>query len=254
MAYIREHKSENFNKDELWLFNDTVKNLEKENSIEIVNYDTLLEKNAGIGFEKQYSLSVVIGDRNWEIDADKGIIVFGGEIEMSMQILGSYSYESETWMWIWANEQAAYPPEVTTYANKMKEMGEKYNIEFLTKSQYRIEPTDVHALGMIASGEFGASAYYAGDYGDGIALLILNSKQVDEIEYNEQARILTAFPQIIEVFSINHKRGLRNYLQQKGYAIAEENENMVAHKNENKIVSAFDQQQRLININGKITK
>ena len=218
--------------------------------MEIVNYDTLLEKNAAIGFDKQFSLAEFVGDRNWQFDAEKGTIIFGNDIEMAVQILGSYSFQSQTWLWVWANEQIDYPAEILTNANELKAMGEQYNIEFLTKPQYHIEPTDVHALGMIASGEFAASAYYAGDYGDGIALFLLYNEQLDKIEYNEHVRILTAFSQMIEIFSMNHRRTLISYLKQKKYELSEAGDKLTATKKGNKIVATFDAQQRLINIIG----
>lgn len=219
--------------------------------MEIINYDTLFEQYAGIGFEKQYSLAEVIGDNDWNLDMDKGIITFGS-IEMPVQVLGTYSNHSATWLWAWANEASNIPLEVMEQANELKKLGEEYNIEFLTKDEYKIEPTDVHALGMIASGKFGSSAYYAGDFGDGIVLVTVESSLVDSLAYNEQARILDAFPQIISIFSINHRRTLKNYLEAKGYHISETEEGLNANKEGNIISASFDDSNRLTKINGEI--
>lgn len=220
--------------------------------MEIINYDTLLEKYAGIAFEKQYNLSEVIGDRDWQIDMATGLITFGDDYALPMQILGSYAFDSGTWLWAWANEASDIPENLLTGANKLKKLGENYNIEFLTKPQYKIEATDVHALGLIASGEFGSSAYYAGNYGSGILLVTLKSEEIDSVQYNEQARILSVFPQVINTFSVNHKRSLKSYLEAKGYSVKEGNDRYLALKGDKGLSANFDNSGRLIKLDGEI--
>lgn len=219
--------------------------------MEIINYDTLFEQYAGIGFEKQYSLAEVIGDNDWSMDMEMGTISFG-EIEMPIQVLGTYSNHSATWLWGWANEASNIPTNLLQQANELKKLGEEYNIEFLTKEEYKIEPTDAHALGIIASGKFGSSAYYAGDFGDGIVLVTVESPLVDDVEYNEQTRILEVFPQIISIFGINHRRTLKNYLENKGYTTEEKEDLIKASKNNNTIIATFDENDRLAKLNGEL--
>lgn len=217
----------------------------------MINYDTLFEKYAGIGFEKQYSLAEVIGDNNWNIDTGTGLISFG-EIDMPMQIIGTYSFHSETWLWAWANVASNIPANLLKQANELKAFGEEHNIEFLTKDEYKIESTDVHALGIIASGKFNSSAYYAGNFGDGIILVTAESPEVDQVKYNEQARILETFPQLISIFGINHERTLKNYLLAKGYTLDETENELTASKKDNVIQACFDESRRLTNLKGEI--
>ncbi|MFV0420404.1 MAG: DUF6882 domain-containing protein [Dysgonomonas sp.] len=220
--------------------------------MEIINYDTLLEKYAGIAFEKQYSLSEVIGNNDWQIDMETGLISFGDSLSFPMQILGSYSLESNTWLWGWANEASNIPANLLVEANSLKQLGEEYNIEFLTMPEYKMEPTDVHSLGLIASGKFASSAYYAGNYGSGILLVTLKGESIDTIEYNEHTRILSVFPELISVFAVNHKRSFENYLSSKGYILKEEDNSLTAEKRGNIITAEFDDKNRLTKINGEI--
>lgn len=215
-------------------------------------YDSLLEQYAGIAFEKQYNLAEIIGNNDWQIDMNTGFISFGNKLSYPMQILGTYSFESGTWLWAWANEASNIPDNLLVEAKELKELGEKYNIEFLTMPEYKMESVDVHALGLIASGKFCSSAYYAGNYGSGILLVTLNSTDVDNVQYNEQGRILRAFPQLISTFSLNHKRTLKNYLSAKGYNINEENNSVSAEKGQNILTAEFDDKDRMTKINGEI--
>lgn len=220
----------------------------------IINYDTLLEEHAGAAFERQYSLSEVVGSNNWQIDMGTGLISFGDNLNFPMQILGSYAFDSGTWLWAWANEASNIPNELLTEANALKQLGEEYNIEFLTMPEYKMEATDVHSLGIIASGKFGSSAYYAGNYGSGILLVTVKSPQIDNIEYNEQARILTVIPELVSIFTVNHKRTIENYLLAKGYIITEKENCISANKGNNTITTEFDEKGRLAKINGEIKK
>lgn len=220
--------------------------------MEIINYDTLLEKHAAIAFEKQYNLAEIIGENNWEIDMNTGSIRFGDDLNFPMQILGSYSFDSGTWLWAWDNEASSIPSNLLIDANKLKEIGETYNIDFLTMSEYKMEPTDIHALGLIASGEFNSSAYYAGNFGSGILLLTLKDELIEKVPYNEQLRILSIFPEITANFAVNHRRSLKNYLNAKGYLISEDGGKLTANKGVNTIYAQFDDLDRLSNIDGEI--
>lgn len=226
----------------------------KGRKMEIINYDTLFEKYAGIGFEKQFSLADIIGDRPWNLDIEKGIISFGDDIAMPVQILGTYSHQANTWMWAWANTSLGIPDSLLREANELKKLGENHNVEFLIKEEYKIEPTDVHALGIIASGMFESSAYYAGDFGDGIVLLTLKDELIDKIEYDEITRMTTTFPQIISTFGINHRRTFINYAKAKGFEIIEEDNNILARKGQKEVAAIFDEQNRLINLKSEISK
>lgn len=220
--------------------------------MEIINYDTLLEQYAGVAFEKQYNLSEMVGDRDWQIDMEEKSLSFGDDIHFSMQIIGSYAFDSGTWLWAWANEASNIPANLLEETNALKQFGEEHKIEFLTMSEYKIEPTDVHALGLIASGKFNSSAYYAGNYGSGILLVTINDFRIENIAYNEQARILSVVPELTSFFAVNHKRTVENYLLAKEYSIHKDNNKLSAQKEDNFLVAEFDEHDRLLKINGEI--
>ena len=219
--------------------------------MEIINYDTLLEKYVGIAFEKQYNLAEIIGESDWNIDLNTGNISFGS-LSFPSQILGTYSFDSGTWLWAWANEASDIPSHLLSEAQALKKLGEENNIEFLSMAEYKMEPTDVHSLGLIASGYFSSSAYYAGNFGSGILLITLKDDSIDSVSYNEHLRILSVFPEIVKNFTVNHKRSLINYLNTKGYKINENNKKLTAEKGENKLSADFDDLGRLISINGEV--
>ena len=48
-------------------------------------------------------LKGVINGQPWQIDMQKQQIIFGDDLYFSIQILGRFSYASETWLWSWTS-------------------------------------------------------------------------------------------------------------------------------------------------------
>lgn len=217
-----------------------------------MEYKKLLEQHGGLGFEKQNSLFEIIGDSDWGVDLDTGILSFSNGEKFEIQILGSYGYNAESWLWEWANIENDTPKKVLQDALKLKEWGEENSSELLTTPEFKCNTTEIHFIGIIASSILGSSAYYCGDYGQGIALMTISSKKIDELEYNEEARIANTFPSLISLCEMNHKEAFSNYLVGKGYSLKEENNTITASKEHKLMTAAFDELNRLKDLNTTI--
>lgn len=66
--------------------------------------EELINQNAGLSFEKQVIFADVIGSNAWELDMEKGSISFGN-LEFTIQIIGSLSFNNSSWMWGWTNQK-----------------------------------------------------------------------------------------------------------------------------------------------------
>src|SRR5919108_6022775 len=62
-----------------------------------------LAEHGLIAFDRQLRLAEVVGERDWQLDQDRGVLTFGDDISLDAQILGSASDRSGTWLWAWAN-------------------------------------------------------------------------------------------------------------------------------------------------------
>ena len=214
----------------------------------------LLEAFAGIAFQKQHNLAEIIGNNDWNADLTSGIVTFG-DFEAPIQILGTYSYESETWLWAWANTQSELSAEITQQANALKIFGEKQNIDFLQNAQLDFDnEVDLHIIGTIASGMFDSSAYYTADYGDGILVFTIDSQTIDNVPHDEHLRMASVIPQIISMYELNHRSAIQKYLEVLGYEItantATLTATLTATKNDKKIEIDFDELGRMTNLKG----
>lgn len=210
----------------------------------------LIEQYGGFALEKQNNLGNLIGQLPWNANLDDGEIRFGDNLFFPIQILGTFSHSSQTWLWAWANSQSNIPQDLLQQALTLKQYGENHGVDLLSNGTFDASETDLHFIGLIASGMFNSSGYYLADYGEGILCVTIASAEIDRTFNNDHLEIMTIFPQLISLYEMNHKSALSNYLQQKGYQI-QESENQLTGTKGNKIIRAeFDHLSRMTTLNG----
>ncbi|MCD1116960.1 DUF6882 domain-containing protein [Chryseobacterium turcicum] len=211
----------------------------------------LIERYGGIAMDKQLSFGDFIGNNNWNINIANGEISFGDDIVLPMQVLGTISHSSQTWLWAWANTKSGLSENVIKQALELKKYGEENGIDLLRNDTFDFTKEDLHLIGIIASGINNFSGYYICDYGQGAMVVTIKSEKVDRIHKEDNHhRILTVFPQLISQFEMNHNFALTNYLIAKGYTISENGTKLIMTKNGQTITAEFDELSRLTKLNG----
>ncbi|WP_409416768.1 DUF6882 domain-containing protein [Flavobacterium sp. PS2] len=210
----------------------------------------LIERYGGIVFDKQLDFGDLIGNNNWNINIANGEISFGTDLVFPIQVLGTISHSSQTWLWAWANTKSGLTDKVIQQALELKKYGEDNKINILKNDTFDFSKEDLHLIGTIASGIHNSSAYYICDYGQGAMVVTIKSDLIDKNHKDNHFRIMTVFPQLISQFDMNHNLALTNYLTDKGYNISENGIKLTATKNGDTVTAEFDDQSRLIKLNG----
>lgn len=210
--------------------------------------DELFAQYGALGFEKQSDVSTVVGNNSWGVDMNSGTITFGSNLRFPIQVLGTISHSSNSWLWAWANEESGIPANLLQQANQLKRYGETNGIDLLQASQFDADINDLHKIGCIASGMFDSSCYYIADYGKGAMLVTIKAREFDAVQKNAHFRMMTTFPQLISNFDVDHRAAFTNYLQAKGYAVSETANQVRGQNGSDSLVGEFDEQGRLNNI------
>lgn len=210
----------------------------------------LIERYSGIAFDRQIDFEEVIGNNNWNVDIGQGTISFGDALVFPMQVLGTISHSSQTWLWAWANTQSGLPESIIQQSLQLKKYGEDNGIDLLSNDTFDFSQEELHLIGMIASGMFDSSGYYIADYGQGAMVVTLKDHKIDNAKTENHHRILNAFPQVISQFEMNHKNAFKNYLTAKGYKLTEAGDSVTGTKNGNSITAQFDELSRLTHLEG----
>jgi hypothetical protein len=224
--------------------------LQQQELIPCKTEQELIERYGGIALDKQLDFGEVIGNNNWNVDMAQGTISFGQNLTFPMQVLGTISHSSQTWLWAWANTKSGLSESVIQQSLQLKKYGEDNAIDLLRNDTFDFSKDELHLVGSIASGMFNSSGYYIADYGQGAMVVTIKSSIVDKARTDSHHRMLTVFPQLISQFDMNHKNALKSYLTAKGYSVSETEGTLTGTKNGNTIAGQFDDLSRLTNLNG----
>ena len=192
----------------------------------------------------------VIIDNSWHADLETGTIAFGTDRERvcAMQVLGSFSNESETWLWAWENDRAPIPEALMQQALELRAFGEENNLELFTVGCFDASFDDLLFIGFVASGMFASSAYFIAHYGNGMMLVTIESEEIDQFPVIDLARIPNVFTQVIGSYELEHRPALLHYLAQKGYTAIETANAIRVDVDAGTIAAVFDDLGRLTDI------
>lgn len=210
----------------------------------------LIERYGGIALDKQLHFGDIIGDNNWNINISNEQISFGDEFVFPIQVLGTISHSSQTWLWAWANTQSGLPESIIQDALALKKYGEENQIDLLKNDTFGFTAEELHLMGFIASGIQNSSAYYICDYGQGAMVVTIKSDEIEKTRTDNHLRIMTVFPQLISQFEADHKLALTYYLKDKGYDVSENGSQLTGTKNQDTVTAEFDELSRLTKLNG----
>ena len=182
------------------------------------DYLSLLSLAVGAAVSRQKKMGeLVIGENGWNVDVKNRRIRFG-ESEFDCGIIGSESYQSNTWLWGWANTESGVP-EICFAPSRRAKRNLPECEEFLTGKFMLDEIHTGHNLSMItvAASEKNA-CYYLCPY-DGGAIFVqiegLPESVFAPISLDELAR---EFLEIIRSFYCDHKLLAAGFLHQNGYS------------------------------------
>lgn len=204
----------------------------------------LFHRYAAASFEKQLRLNELAGECDWNVNLDTGVLSLGDRYHFPIQLLGTESAQSGTWLWAWANPSIENPA-VLSAARRLQEYGDQHGVPEFVEDQFPLDHAGGHSLGLTASGILQADAYYLGHYGGGAALMLLDAPEVGEVGDDSALRMVQVFTQFISSFPCDHRPALLAYAQEKGYAVQEGEDGLQATNARGGLRARFDTNGRL---------
>lgn len=215
------------------------------------SFDDLVENYAGLSFEKQFVFGDVIGDNGWQLDMNTATIVFG-DVSFPIQVIGSLSFNTSSWMWGWANTQSGIPENLLLQSNKLKEFGEEHTIKELVEPHFNVDENFEHKIGMVACGLFNSKSYYCANYGQGTLVVTIDDTKIPVIDKSKLEKVLTIFPQLISSINLAHKSTLENYLIDRDFKLCISDKEIKGLKDGKVVTAEFDDLGRLQSLSGKL--
>ncbi len=213
---------------------------------------TYFERYALVSQEKQAKLARLIGDHLFELDMDAGIARFSGSLEFPVQVLGTQSDNTLTWLWAWAEEQAEIPQDLMRSAIEMRDWGRSAGVTECMVPSVDLDRADGTQLSLIGSEICRASCYYRDSYEGGALFLLLFGREIDQQPSFNADELPRVFAHLISLYDFNHRNAFRSYLQMKKLPNTEHGSFVTGELESGEDVRAnFDDQGRIVSFNGK---
>jgi hypothetical protein len=222
-----------------------------------MDIQTLFLKHGAAAWEKQMYLGDLLGDNppNWSFDMTEGHLAFGDKFTFNIQLLGTVSEQTQTWLWAWANSGSNIPAHLLNDAQKVKKFGETHDISLFTRPDaipVEDNQIDGHRLAMISSGLCEAQAYYRAPYEGGALFLLIEDENFPADTRHPIQRIVSVFPGFIQNVQVfDHQAAFMNYLDYHNLTVAsktaqDDKTRIRAEHSDGTFVQAdFDDQNRL---------
>jgi hypothetical protein len=113
----------------------------------------------------------------WDVDQTTGVLAFsnGGATEVicDVEILGTYSSITSTWLWGWANESVLKV--LTENVLRVKEYGEREGLNDLRERKVECSEAEAWAFAALASKVLGGLGVYRGPTGRGYVMMMIKT-------------------------------------------------------------------------------
>ena len=193
----------------------------------MTQFQHLLSQHVGTAMLKQSRLDAILGKHNWNVDLQKGTADFDRGRVFPLQVIGTESESSATWLWGWANTGSEIPAKLLASSNQLRELGIKDSIEELSSPQIPLGQADGYALTIVAVGVSGADAYYRGSY-DGGALYFTVTGLPPSKKPASPVELINIMSQVVTNFTVDHRTMVSSFLEQQGYSLEDVDGNLVA--------------------------
>jgi hypothetical protein len=209
----------------------------------------LFHQCVALGWEKQRRLVDFLGNTPWLFDKMKGTLQFGPLCTLPVQIIGTESQSSGSWLWAWANEASGIPGSLLASAERLRVLGEAQEISVLTLPQFsKTEEVNGETLSLIASVLAKADGYYRCPYPQGAMYVLVFKVPFPAAKNIDPTTIVTVFLEMIGRYKVDHYKAFLAYLEQHGLSYSPSGKGVLVRFPGGGMVEAdFDENARLLN-------
>jgi hypothetical protein len=172
--------------------------------------------------ENQFRLYQFLGKHDWSFNMDDGRLTFTNSetkdllARCPVQILGTESKESNTWLWAWANTASQIPDRLLAGSRMVKLEAEKAElVEYRTPELPISYPWLAAELSIVSAGHLGLYTYYAAGYdGGAMYCAVERCPEADDTMPRDGLLVNRVIFTAISALDMNHRDAIFAYLGQ----------------------------------------
>jgi hypothetical protein len=228
-----------------------------------MDFTNLFLKHGAAAYDKQIYLQAQFGKTGWGFDLNSGVLAFRrpheGPLQLHVQVLGTESEDTHTWLWSWAN-QSQIPPNLITSALQLKQLGEAERVNELSQAELAITPRlNPARISLVASGILRGGAYFRASYPRGAMYLLIKDPKYKRSVTRPIPRVVKAFPLFLSKhFVADQRTAFMAYLKFYRLRVTEEGNRVIAAGSvprslrgadtSEQLVAEFDARNRLVSL------
>ena len=210
---------------------------------------TLLQQAAFGSIEAQRTFEALLAQTNgeWEVDLQRGHIVFGDQLHADVHLLGSTDTVSGTWRWAWS-ELSDFSGPVVELAKSVRDYGQREGINNLTLDEFKAGDDDALSLVIAAKRITGHWVHYPLKTGTMTVWTLLDVQGFSDIEPTIRSVVKALAAGVKSGGITDHRRALLDYAALRGFATAPlEGSSLRILLADGSADTDFDEQSRLTN-------
>ena len=210
---------------------------------------TLLQQAAFGSIEAQRTFEALLAQTNgeWEVDLQRGHIVFGDQLHADVHLLGSTDTVSGTWRWAWS-ELSDFSGPVVELAKAVRDYGQREGINNLTLDEFKAGDDDALSLVIAAKRITGHWVHYPLKTGTMTVWTLLDVQGFSDIEPTIRSVVKALATGVKSGGITDHRQALLDYAALRGFATAPlEGSSLRILLADGSADTDFDEQSRLTN-------
>lgn len=210
---------------------------------------TLLQQAAFGSIEAQRTLEALLAQTNgeWEVDLQRGHIVFGDQLHADVHLLGSTDTVSGTWRWAWS-ELSDFSGPVVELAKAVRDYGQREGINNLTLDEFKAADDDALSLVIAAKRITGHWVHYPLKTGTMTVWTLLDVQGFSDIKPTIRSVVKALAAGVKSGGITDHRQALLDYAALRGFATAPlEGSSLRILLADGSADTDFDEQSRLTN-------
>ena len=215
-------------------------------------FTKILSQHVGTAFTRQLQFSQFLGDRNFNVNIEQGIVTFGSDLQYPIQLLGTEAEEDNSWLWAWANEGSNLPTNILQCCNNLRDFGTQHTIEEFTNRSFSLDIADGHSISLAASGLNDDCCYYRAPYSGGALFFLVFNVPNEVFPSVDAARSITIITDVIANVDVEHWIMCESFLNSQGFSVELSEDKMNAIRGDDTIKITFDSQKRISEIGGSL--
>ena len=185
----------------------------------------------------------IVGNLDWNADFDSCEIAFGDQI-YKIQLIGSESDVSDTWLWGFAN-QSGLSPEATAFSHDILRAGREWGLQAFSEPSFELdEMFNGHNLSIAACGAAGENlCYYGCEHDNGCAFVAIMDAPASLFDPLGAHEFVKTASSCIQNHDVDHKIFIKSFLEFNGVKFDENVEKGGFFKKaKDEIVAKFDKE------------